>query len=69
MYKFYIVQLVLLVIAITNLARALREKSSKGKVWGVTINTIAIVLLVSALIIVFCNKFNNGDSPKWYLPL
>lgn len=51
MYKFYIVQLVLLVIAITNLARALREKSSKGKVWSVTINTIAIVLLVSALII------------------
>ena len=53
MRKFYVLMLALLVIAITNLARALREKSSKGKVWSVTINTIAIVLLVSALIIVF----------------
>lgn len=53
MYKFYIVQLVLLVIAITNLARALREKSSKSKVWGITINTIAILLIAIATIISF----------------
>ena len=53
MRKFYVLMLALLVIAITNLARALREKNSKSKVWGITINTIAILLIAIATIISF----------------
>ena len=51
MSKFYLLMVILLVIAIINLLRALKEKSSKGKVPGITINAIAIVLIVTALII------------------
>lgn len=51
MTMFYIVMLVLLAIAIINLVRALKENRSKSKLLGVTINIIAIVLLVGALII------------------
>lgn len=51
MSEFYIVMSVLLVIAIINLWRALKEDKSNGRVLGVTINVIAIVLLASALII------------------
>lgn len=51
MTKFYMLMLVLLIIAIINLIRALNEKDSKGKFWGMTINIVAIVLLVSALLI------------------
>ena len=48
---FYIVMLVLLIIAIFNLVRALKESKSSSKLLGVTINIIAIVLLVTALVI------------------
>lgn len=51
MTKFYIVMLVLLAIAIINLIRALRENKSNSKRLGITINVIAIVLLVAALAI------------------
>ena len=49
MSKFYILMLVLLVIAIINLVRALKEKKTNGRVLGVTINVVAIVLLIIAL--------------------
>jgi len=51
MSKFYIVMLVLLVIATINFARALNEKKQKSKVIGVTINAIAIALIVTAIIL------------------
>lgn len=51
MTKFYIVMLVLLIIAIINLVRALKENKSNSKLFGVTINVIAIVFLVTALAI------------------
>ena len=44
---------ILLVIAIINLVRAFKEKTSKSKVWGTTINTIAILLIAIAIIISF----------------
>ena len=53
MSKFYILMLVLLVIAIINLVRALKEKKTNGKFWGVAINVVAIVLLVVAVAISF----------------
>lgn len=53
MDKFFIVMLVLLIIAIINLMRALKENKSNSKRLGVTINVIAIVLLVVALAIGF----------------
>ena len=53
MSKFYILMLVLLVIAIINLVRALKETKSKGKFWGVAINVVGIVLLVLAVAISF----------------
>ena len=43
--------LVLLVIAIINLVRALKEKKSNSRVLGVTINAVVIVLLVIALVL------------------
>ena len=51
MDMFYIVMLVLLIIAIINLVRALKESKPSSKLLGVTINIIAIVLLVTALVI------------------
>ena len=45
--------LVLLLIAIINLVRALREKKSKGKFWGVAINVVGIILLVVAITLSF----------------
>lgn len=51
MNTFYIVMLVLLVIATINFARALNEKKQKSKVIGVTINAIAIALIVTAIIL------------------
>ena len=51
MSKFYILMLVLLLIAIINLVRALKEKKSKGKFWGVAINVVGIVLLIIALVL------------------
>ena len=51
MSKFYILMLVLLVIAIINLVRALKEKKSNSRVLGVTINAVAIVLLIIALVL------------------
>ena len=45
--------LVLLLIAIINLVRALKEKKSKGKFWGVAINVVGIILLVVAMILSF----------------
>ena len=51
MSKFYLLMVILLVIATNNLLRALKAKSSKGKVLGITINAISIVLNVTALII------------------
>ena len=53
MSKFYILMLVLLLIAIINLVRALKEKKSKGKFWGVAINVIGIILLVVAVTLSF----------------
>ena len=44
-------KLVLLLIAIINLVRALKEKKSKGKFWGVAINVVGIVLLIIALVL------------------
>ena len=53
MSKFYLLMVILLIIAIINLARAFKEKTSKSKVWGTTINTIAIILIAIAIIISF----------------
>ena len=53
MSKFYILMLVLLLIAIINLVRALKEKKSKGKFWGVAINVVGIILLVVAITLSF----------------
>ena len=53
MSKFYILMLVLLVIAIINLVRALKEKKTNGRLWGVAINVVAIVLLAIAVAISF----------------
>nr|DAQ67014.1 MAG TPA: hypothetical protein [Caudoviricetes sp.] len=51
MSKFYILMVILLIIAIINLARALKEKKSSSKVLGVTINAVGIVLLIIALVL------------------
>lgn len=51
MSKFYILMLVLLVIAIINLIRACKEQKSFNKTLGITINTVAVVLLAAAMII------------------
>ena len=51
MTKFYMLMSVLIIIAIINLIRALKEKHSKGKVIGVTTNVVAIALLAIALLI------------------
>ena len=53
MGRFYILMLVLLLIAIINLVRALKEKNSKGKFWGVAINVVGIILLVVAITLSF----------------
>lgn len=53
MSKFYILMVILLVIAIINIARALKENKSSSKVLGVTINTVVIVLLLVAIVISF----------------
>lgn len=53
MSKFYILMVILLVIAIINLARALKEKKSSSKVLGVTINAVVILLIAIAIIISF----------------
>ena len=53
MSKFYVLMLALLVIAIINLVRALKEKKSKGKICGVTINVVGIILLVVAIVLSF----------------
>ena len=53
MSKFYILMVILLIIAIINLARALKEKKSSSKVLGVTINAVGIVLLLVAVVISF----------------
>ena len=53
MSRFYILMLVLLLIAIINLARALKETKSKGKFWGVAINVVGIILLVVAVTLSF----------------
>ena len=44
---------ILLIIAIINLVRALKEKNSKGKFWGVAINVVGIILLVVAVTLSF----------------
>lgn len=44
---------ILLIIAIINLVRALKEKKSKGKFWGVAINVVGIILLVVAITLSF----------------
>ena len=51
MSKFYILMAILLVIAIINLVRALKEKKSNSRVLGVTINAVGIVLLIIALVL------------------
>ena len=51
MSKFHILMVILLIIAIINLARALKEKKSSSKVLGVTINAVGIVLLLVSVVI------------------
>lgn len=51
MTKFYVLMSVLIIIAIINLIRALKETNLKGKVIGVTTNVVAIALLATALLI------------------
>ena len=51
MSKFYLVMVILLVIAIINLARALKEKKSNSRILGVTINAVSIVLLLVAVVV------------------
>ena len=51
MSTFYVIMLVLIIIAIINLVRALKETNPKGKVIGVTTNVVAIALLATALLI------------------
>lgn len=51
MSKFYILMVILLIIAIINLLRALKEKKSSSRVLGVTINAVSIVLLLVAVVI------------------
>ena len=53
MSKFYILMVILLIIAIINLVRALKEKKSNCRVLGVTINAVSIVLLLVAVVISF----------------
>ena len=53
MRKFYILMVILLIIAIINLARALKEKKSNSRVLGVTINAVSIVLLLVSVVISF----------------
>ena len=53
MSKFHILMVILLVIAIINLARALKEKKSNSRILGVTINAVSIVLLLVAVVISF----------------
>ena len=53
MSKFYILMVTLLIIAIINLVRALKEKKSKGNFWGVAINVASIILLVVAVSLSF----------------
>ena len=53
MSKFYILMVILLIIAIINLARALKEKKSNSRVLGVTINAVSIVLLLVAVVFSF----------------
>ena len=53
MRKFYILMVILLVIAIINLVRALKEKKSNSRVLGVTINAVSIVLLLVSVVISF----------------
>ena len=51
MSTFYVIMLVLIIIAIINLVSALKETNPKGKVIGVTTNVVAIALLATALLI------------------
>lgn len=53
MSNFYVLMSALLVIAIINLVRALKEKKSKGRFWGVIINVVGIILLVVAIVLSF----------------
>ena len=53
MSKFYLLMVILLIIAIINLVRALKEKKSSSKVLGVTIYAVRIVLLLVAVMISF----------------
>ena len=51
MCRFYILMTVLLLIGAINLVRALKEKESKFRTFGVAINILGVVLLVVAVII------------------
>ena len=53
MSEFYILMVILLIIAIINLARSLKEKKSNSRILGVTINAVSIVLLLVAVVISF----------------
>ena len=53
MSKLYLMMVILLVIAIINLVRALKEKKSNSRVLGETINAVSIVLLLVAVMISF----------------
>lgn len=51
MISFYIINLLLLCIATTNLIRANKENDSRSRTLGITINSIAIILITLAFII------------------
>lgn len=51
MISFYIINLLLLCIATTNLIRANKENDSRSRTLGITINSIAIILITLACII------------------
>lgn len=51
MISFYIINLLLLCIATTNLIRANKENDSRSRTLGIIINSIAIILITLACII------------------
>lgn len=51
MSDFYILMLTLLVIAIINIVRALKEPKSNSKIFGVAVNVLGVALLLAASIL------------------
>lgn len=66
MSKFYILMVTLLIIAIINLARALKEKKTNGNFWGVAIN---IMYTQKKDIPIVCQIFINNTRRLLYRSL